>query len=296
MENCSICNSEYKKAFKSDHLKSVKHLKKLDQYYCKKCNLYMPLSGKSRHLNSDEHKNKTEQRRVWCEDCNRYISDKTRPFQSEIHLQNRQNRQQNNMQSTFGIQNTFGNGIEIIMNENTYIKLKINPTENLKHNINELLSKNYFPRYKYQLSYLAKFSKIVNGEEEVFKRWIKSDSIYNHLQSGTQQDTHNTLMQKLDDEQLEGSGFVFQEIEEVILEIYKVNDIQASSYIELPPKYKNSQSKINIKNNDQYCFLWCILASLYPVEDNKNITSSYSKHFDKFNLEGLDFPMESLKI
>ena len=38
----------------------------------------MPLSGKSSHLNSDEHKNKTEQRRVWCEDCNRYISDKTR--------------------------------------------------------------------------------------------------------------------------------------------------------------------------------------------------------------------------
>ena len=99
-------------------------------------------------------------------------------------------------------------------------------------------------------------------------------------------------MQKLDDEQLEGSGFVFQEIEEVILEIYKVIDIQASSYIELPPKYKNSQSMINIKNNDQLCFLWCILAYLFPVENNKNITSSYSKHFDKFNLEGLEFPMK----
>ena len=99
-------------------------------------------------------------------------------------------------------------------------------------------------------------------------------------------------MQKLDDEQLEGSGFVFQEIEEVILEIYKVNDIQASSYIELPPKYKNRQSIINIKNNDQFCFLWCILAYLFPVENNKNITSSYSKHFDKFNLEGLEFPMK----
>ena len=221
MENCIICNSNYKKCFKSDHYKSVKHLEKLKQYYCKKCNLYMPLSGESSHLNSDEHKNKTEQRRVWCEDCNKYISDKTRHFQSEIHLQNRQNRQQNKMQSTFGIQNTFGNGVEIIMNENTYIKLKVNPTENLEHRINELLSKNYFPRSKYQLGYLAKVSKIINGEEEVFKRWINSDLIYNH----TQQDTHNTLIQKLDAEQLEGSGFVFQEIEEVILEIYKVIDI-----------------------------------------------------------------------
>ena len=50
----------------------------------------MLLSGKSSHLNQMKHKNKTEQRRVWCEDCNRYISDKTRHFQSEIHLQNRQ--------------------------------------------------------------------------------------------------------------------------------------------------------------------------------------------------------------
>ena len=97
------------------------------------------------------------------------------------------------------------------------------------------------------MRYLAKFSKIVNGKEEEFKKWIKSDLIYNHLPIRYTTDTHNTLMQKLDDEQLEGSGFQFQEIEEVILEIYKVNDIQASSYIELPEKYKNNKSNINIK-------------------------------------------------
>ena len=223
----------------------------------------MPISDKISHLSSDEHKNKTEQRRVWCEDCSKYISDTTRHFQSEIHLQIRQRE---------NIQN-FGN-----------FKL----TSNLEDHINELLSKNYFPRYKYQLSYLAKFSKIVNGEEEVFKRWIKSDLTYNH----TQQDTHNTLMQKLDDEQLEGSGFVFQEIEEVFLEIYKVNDIQASSYIELPGNYKDNKSIIIIKNNDQYCFLWCILAQLYPVENHKDRISKYIIHLNKLNLKGLEFPMK----
>ena len=238
----------------------------------------MPISDKISHLSSDEHKNKTEQRRVWCEDCSKYISDTTRHFQSEIHLQN---RQRENMQN-------FGNGVNIIMNENTNIKLKINPTENLEHNINDLLSKNYFPRYKYQLRYLAKFSKIVNGEEEVFKRWIKSDLMYNNIQP----DTHNTLMQKLDDEQLEGSGFVFQEIEEVILEIYKVNDIQASSYIELPGKYKDNKSIINIKNNDQFWFLWCILAQLYPIENHKGRISKYIIHLNKLNLKGLEFPMK----
>ena len=34
--------------------------------------------------------------------------------------------------------------------------------------------------------------------------------------------------------------------------------------------YVNSQSIINIKNDDQFRFLWCILAHLFPFEDNEN--------------------------
>ena len=99
-------------------------------------------------------------------------------------------------------------------------------------------------------------------------------------------------MQKLDDQQLEGSGFVLNGIVNVILEIYKINDIQASSWVELPEKYKNNKSIINIKNDDQFCFLWCILAHICPVEDHKLRTSSYSMHFNKLKLKGLEFPMK----
>ena len=254
MENCSICNSDYKKAYKSDHLKSIKHLQKLNQYYCKKCNTFMPLSDKSNNLNSNEHKNKTKQQReatqIWCEDCGKYISN-SRHFQSEIHtLRSQNNATKNAFGNTLhGVGTGLGTGVEIIVNEKTYIKLRVNPTNHLEEQINDLLNKNYFPRYKFQLSYLAKFSKIVSGEEIVFHKWVKSDFNYNHTQIafGTNPNIHNILMQKLDDEQLEGSGFVLNGIVNVILEIYKVNDIQASSWVELPEKYKNNKSIINIK-------------------------------------------------
>ena len=62
--------------------------------------------------------------------------------------------------------------------EKIYIKLRVNPTNHLEEQINDLLNKNYFPRYKFQLSYLAKFSKIVSGEEIVFHKWVKSDFNY----------------------------------------------------------------------------------------------------------------------
>ena len=99
-------------------------------------------------------------------------------------------------------------------------------------------------------------------------------------------------MQKLDDEQLEESGLVLYGIVIVILEIYKINDIQASSYIDLPELYKNNKSILIIKKHEQFCFLWCILAHLCPVEDHKNRTSSFSMHMNKLNLEGLEFPMK----
>ena len=135
MEYCNICGLYYKKVFNSSHNKSVKHQEKLGQYYCNSCNLYMNISDKSSHLNSDEHKNNNK--KAWCEECGKYITDKTRHFQSEIHLQNRQQNGTALLPS--------GNGVKIIMSENTYIKLKVNPTENLEHNINELLIKNFSP-------------------------------------------------------------------------------------------------------------------------------------------------------
>ena len=105
----------------------------------------MSLSCKNSHLNSKEHKNKKN--KVWCEDCGKNISDKTRHIQSEKHIQKSQNRQR---ETQFG---TSGTEVEIIMNERTYNKLEINPDENLEHNINELHSKSYFPQFKHQLSY-----------------------------------------------------------------------------------------------------------------------------------------------
>ena len=87
------------------------------------------------------------------------------------------------------------------------------------------------------MSYLAKFSKIVNGEKNVFHKWVKSDFNYTHTNpdhtnpdhtnpdhtnpdhTNPDHTIHSSLMQKLDDEQLEGSGFVLNCIVNVILEI-----------------------------------------------------------------------------
>ena len=119
----------------------------------------MLLSDIDSHLSSGDHKNKTKQLHVWCEDCGKNLSDKTRHFQNELHLQKNQQRnfsQDNGMGSTSAVE-------KIVNEKKTYNKLKVNPTENFVEQGSELLSKRYFPRFKYQLSYLAKFTKHING-------------------------------------------------------------------------------------------------------------------------------------
>ena len=67
---------------------------------------------------------KTKQLHVWCEDSGKFISDKTRHFRSEIHLQQNQRgniSQDNGMLSTSGMRRA--SGVEIIVNEKTNVKV-----------------------------------------------------------------------------------------------------------------------------------------------------------------------------
>ena len=74
-----------------------------------------------------------------------YISDKTRHFQSDSEIHNARSliiRSQQNQQfqqnHQLGQDTQSASGGKIIVNEKTYMKLKINPPGNLEHCINEL--------------------------------------------------------------------------------------------------------------------------------------------------------------
>ena len=60
-------------------------------------------------------------------------------------------------------------------------------------------------------------------------------------------DFHQQMLECVDDEQLEGSSFLFQNITDVIIDFHRTRDFSASSYIELPKKYKNSKQYLTHK-------------------------------------------------
>ena len=74
--------------------------------------------------------------------------------------------------------------------------------------------------------------------------------------------------------------------------MFKYHDIRASSYCKLPKSFCNSKSIVNIQNNDNYCFLWSILAHIYKVDNHRDRVSHYENHFHELNQDDIQFPMK----
>jgi len=78
------------------------------------------------------------------------------------------------------------------------------------------------------------------------------DILYNHL----------TTLQNQFEERNEGeSGLVYQEISKIISKITEAPNKAAGSYIKLRKSISDKKATINVKNEDNECFKWAVLAS-----------------------------------
>ena len=99
--------------------------------------------------------------------------------------------------------------------------------------------------------------------------------------------------------QQSGSNWVFQEIQRLEIHFANWKPIRGSTFMPLPAKLKNKKGVINIKNEDNQCFKWCIARALNPVDQNSNrLTKELVKQSKSFNWKGLKFPvgLKEIKI
>ena len=60
----------------------------------------------------------------------------------------------------------------------------------------------------------------------------------------------------------------------------------------MPKSFCKSTCIVNIQNNDNYCFLWSVLAHKYKVDDHRERVSHYKKHFHELNQGDIQFLMK----
>ena len=145
-------------------------------------------------------------------------------------------------------------------------------------------------KFKYHTLFSASFYKINeedqrNNEIEIYKNL----NINNNL---TESDIDNIdvmsqLEHQIQIQETNESGWIFDKINAMKISFYKTTELNGSSYVKIPLR---SSAILNIQNNDEYCFIWSILASLHPCENSHpSRVNNYIQYFNKLNFQIFDF-------
>lgn len=95
---------------------------------------------------------------------------------------------------------------------------------------------------------------------------------------------------------LVGLGWTLNEIKEIEFHISKSEPFVGSSFIDLQTNIKKKNAIVNVRNNDQKCFMWAILSALHTNVQYPNHMSSYSAYENELNFTGINFPVDVKSI
>ena len=144
-------------------------------------------------------------------------------------------------------------------------------------------------KFKYQCTFLAYFDKQdeENGIYDEVELFINLKM--NHILTESDLKKINVkwdLENQIHEQQMKDSGWSFVKIISMTIYFYKTQELNGSSYVEIPIR---SNAILNIQNDDKYCFIWSILAYMFPCYRNGQRVSNYKYYFDELNIEGFDF-------
>ena len=96
-------------------------------------------------------------------------------------------------------------------------------------------------------------------------------------------------------QQVEGSGWRFHSIIRLELHVVRYNPLRGEAWVALAKELANKNAIINPKNEDNKCFLWCVLRALNPKKDHpERIDKKLKEKENTLNMEGIEYPV-SLK-
>ena len=95
-----------------------------------------------------------------------------------------------------------------------------------------------------------------------------------------------------------GSGWQFDRVEHLDININPYNPLSASSYIPLPGKLVEKNAIINVQNeNDNECFKWAVTSAVFPAKEHgERLSKQMREDSKKFDWTGIEFPVSLKQI
>ena len=153
---------------------------------------------------------------------------------------------------------------EIVNKKDLIVQIEASKSS-IKDLFNDLLNEEKGFKYQIIVEVLLKKCK-PNEEIEFTPVYLNSSTktIINKLEHAFQE-----IIYRIDAWINKGSGWIIESIESQYINISTHRPLVGSSYINLPIELKHPRKGlINIKNNDQKCFLWCHVRRINPVKEH----------------------------
>ena len=98
-------------------------------------------------------------------------------------------------------------------------------------------------------------------------------------------------MYRIDNWINEGSGWIVELIESQYINILTYRPLSRSSYVKLPAELRSpKKGLINIKNEDQKCFLCCHVRHINPVKIHpERVTKKKKTPVNDLDYDGIEF-------
>ena len=102
-----------------------------------------------------------------------------------------------------------------------------------------------------------------------------------------------TVLRKLNNDfqnlETDGSGWSIDKIIKMEVKTVEYVPLTCSSYVPLPNKIMSKKAVLNIVNDDQKCFIWCILAAV--ESKHANLVTNYVEYESSLNVRNIPMPM-----
>ena len=119
---------------------------------------------------------------------------------------------------------------------------------------------------------------------------MEGTNLYDLYKTVTEQ-----MLTRLSEEQEKNTGWIFQEIVDLRINSVDYKPLKGKSYIPLASELASKRAIINMKNEKDECFKWCVTRALNPVQKNQERVSDILKvQSAKLCWKDIKFPM-SLK-
>ena len=140
--------------------------------------------------------------------------------------------------------------------------------------------------------------RIIPGEAPIIKEFaFHSKGLKLVLEGTDEEEVYDEMVDEIEEEiqkvqEAVGSGWQFLGVIKLVLHTTRWEPLYGSSYIPLDPYLANKKAIINMKNEDDKCFMWSVLRALYPKDKNaERIDNELKSKQDIINMKGICYPV-----